>query len=460
MIIAVIATFIIGYAFIALEHPVKINKTASALITGVVCWTIYALLGNDDPHHISEHLREHLGEISEILFFLMGAMTIVELIDAHQGFKVITNRITTRNSKALMWIISIVTFFLSAALDNLTTTIVMVSLLRKLVHNKEQRLMFVGMVVIAANAGGAWSPIGDVTTTMLWIGGQITANNIILTLIIPSLVCLIVPLIAISFQLKGEVERAPYDTEAAKKAEKVKGSALILAVGLGGLLFVPIFKTVTHLPPYMGMLFALGVVWVVSELLHIDKTEEEKKPYSAIHALSKIDTSSVLFFLGILVAISSLQTLHVLSDLAQMLNDKIGNLDIIVALIGVFSAIVDNVPLVAASMGMYPLATPTVNPEAYQFALANPTLITDGNFIFNSVQYFLVDAKMWEFMAYAAGTGGSMLIIGSAAGVAAMGMENINFIWYIKKISLYALLGYIAGIFAYLAIYPIFALHH
>jgi Na+/H+ antiporter NhaD/arsenite permease-like protein len=460
MIIAVIATFIIVYAFIALEHPVKINKTASALITGVVCWTIYALLGNDDPHHISEHLREHLGEISEILFFLMGAMTIVELIDAHQGFKVITNRITTRNSKALMWIISIVTFFLSAALDNLTTTIVMVSLLRKLVHNKEQRLMFVGMVVIAANAGGAWSPIGDVTTTMLWIGGQITANNIILTLIIPSLVCLIVPLIAISFQLKGEVERAPYDTEAAKKAEKVKGSALILAVGLGGLLFVPIFKTVTHLPPYMGMLFALGVVWVVSELLHIDKTEEEKKPYSAIHALSKIDTSSVLFFLGILVAISSLQTLHVLSDLAQMLNDKIGNLDIIVALIGVFSAIVDNVPLVAASMGMYPLATPTVNPEAYQFALANPTLITDGNFIFNSVQYFLVDAKMWEFMAYAAGTGGSMLIIGSAAGVAAMGMENINFIWYIKKISLYALLGYIAGIFAYLAIYPIFALHH
>jgi len=459
MLIAVIATFVIGYLLIALEHPVKINKTASALITGVLCWTIYALSGIDDSHHVSEHLRHHLGSISEILFFLLGAMTIVELIDAHQGFKVITNRITTRNAKSLMWIISIVTFFLSAALDNLTTTIVMISLLRKLVHNKEQRLLYAGMVVIAANAGGAWSPIGDVTTTMLWIGGQITADNIIKTLILPSLACLIVPLIAVSFQLKGEVERAPYDTEAALKIEKVKGSALMLALGLGGLLFVPVFKTITHLPPYMGMLLVLGVVWVASELLHIDKTEEEKKPYSAIHALSKIDTSSVLFFLGILVAISSLESLNILSDLALMLNEKVGNLDIIVSLIGALSAVVDNVPLVAASMGMYPLATPTVNPEAYQFAMANKDLITEGYFMFNNVQYFMADAKMWEFMAYAAGTGGSMLIIGSAAGVAAMGMENINFIWYMKKISLYAALGYVAGILVYLAIYPIFAVH-
>jgi Na+/H+ antiporter NhaD/arsenite permease-like protein len=459
MLIAVIATFVIGYLLIALEHPVKINKTATALITGVLCWTIYALSGIDDHHHVTEHLRHHLGSISEILFFLLGAMTIVELIDAHQGFKVITNRITTRNAKSLMWIISIVTFFLSAALDNLTTTIVMISLLRKLVHNKEQRLLYAGMVVIAANAGGAWSPIGDVTTTMLWIGGQITANNIIMTLIIPSLVCLLVPLIAISFTLKGEVERATYDTQAALKVEEVKGSRIVFAVGLGALLFVPIFKTITHLPPYMGMLLGLGVLWVVSELLHIDKTEEEKKPYSAIHALSKIDTSSVLFFLGILVAISSLESLHVLSDLAIMLNEKVGNLDIIVSLIGALSAVVDNVPLVAASMGMYPLATPTVNPEAYQFAMANKDLITEGYFMFNNVQYFMADAKMWEFMAYAAGTGGSMLIIGSAAGVAAMGMENINFIWYIKKISLYALLGYVAGIGAYLVIYPFFAVH-
>lgn len=459
MITAVIITFIIGYFLIALEHPVKINKTASALLTGVLCWTIYALSDSQNIHHIVEHLREHLGEISEILFFLLGAMTIVELIDSHQGFKVITNRITTKDSKKLLWITSLVAFFMSAALDNLTTTIVMVSLLRKLIHNKEQRLFFVGMIVIAANAGGAWSPIGDVTTTMLWIGGQITALNIMKTLIIPSLVCLVVPLIFVSFRMKGEVERAAYDTQAAFEVEKVKGSGLMFAVGLGSLLFVPVFKTVTHLPPYMGMMLALGIVWIVSELLHIDKTEEEKKPYSAIHALQKIDVASVLFFLGILLAIGSMQALNILSDAAIFLNDSIGNLDIIVPLIGALSSIVDNVPLVAASMGMYPLATATVNPEAFQFAMANPQLVSEGHFIFNNTMYFLADAKMWEFMAYAAGTGGSMLIIGSAAGVAAMGMENINFIWYIKKITLLAVLGYVAGIFAFMIVHPIFSLH-
>jgi Na+/H+ antiporter NhaD/arsenite permease-like protein len=450
MITAVIITFIIGYFLIALEHPLKVNKTASALLTGVLCWTIYALFDSDNIHHIVEHLREHLGEISEILFFL---------IDSHQGFKIITNRITTKDSKKLLWITSLVAFFMSAALDNLTTTIVMVSLLRKLIHNKEQRLFFVGMIVIAANAGGAWSPIGDVTTTMLWIGGQITALNIIKTLIIPSLVCLIVPLIFVSFRMKGEVERAAYDTHAALEVEKVKGSRRMFAVGLGSLLFVPVFKTVTHLPPYMGMMLALGVVWTVSELLHIDKTEEEKKPYSAIHALQKIDVASVLFFLGILLAIGSMQALHILSDAAVFLNDSIGNLNIIVPLIGALSSIVDNVPLVAASMGMYPLATATVNPEAFQFAMANPQLVSEGHFIFNNTMYFLADAKMWEFMAYAAGTGGSMLIIGSAAGVAAMGMENINFIWYIKKITLLAALGYIAGMLTFLAVYQIFSLH-
>jgi Na+/H+ antiporter NhaD/arsenite permease-like protein len=459
MIIAVIVTFVIGYLMIALEHPIKINKTASALLTGVLCWSIYALFGSDDAHHVTEHLRHHLGSISEILFFLLGAMTIVELIDSHQGFKIITNRITTKDSKKLLWITSIVAFFMSAALDNLTTTIVMVSLLRKLIHNKEQRLFFVGMIVIAANAGGAWSPIGDVTTTMLWIGGQITANNIIKTLLIPSMVCLLVPLIVVSFRMKGEVERAPYDTESALQIEEVKGSRLMFILGLGGLLFVPIFKSVTHLPPYMGMLLALAVVWIASELLHVDKTEEEKKPYSAIHALQKIDVSSVLFFLGILIAISSMESLYILSDAALFLNNKIGNLDIIVSLIGALSSIVDNVPLVAASMGMYPLATATVNPDAFQFAMANPDLVHSGEFLFNNTQYFLADAKMWEFMAYAAGTGGSLLIIGSAAGVAAMGMENVNFIWYIKKITLLAALGYIAGILTYLAIYPLFAVH-
>jgi Na+/H+ antiporter NhaD/arsenite permease-like protein len=459
MIVAVIVTFVIGYLMIALEHPIKINKTASALLTGVLCWTIYALFGSDDSHHVVEHLQHHLGSIAEILFFLLGAMTIVELIDSHQGFKIITNRITTKNSKSLLWITAIVAFFLSSVLDNLTTTIVMVSLLRKLIHNKEQRLFFVGMIVIAANAGGAWSPIGDVTTTMLWIGGQITALNIMKTLFIPSLVCLLVPLIFVSFKMKGEVERAPYDSKAAFEVEKVKGSGLMFALGLGALLFVPVFKTVTHLPPYMGMLLGLAVVWIASELLHIDKTEEEKKPYSAIHALQKIDVASVLFFLGILIAISSMETLHILSDAALFLNNSVGNLDVIVSLIGALSAIVDNVPLVAASMGMYPLATATVNPEAYQFALSNPTLVTEGKFMFENTLYFLADAKMWEFMAYAAGTGGSMLIIGSAAGVAAMGMENINFVWYLKKITFLAALGYVAGILAYLVIYPLFAVH-
>lgn len=470
MIIAVIASFVIGYLLIVFEHPLKINKTASALLAGAVCWAIYALFAPShgiESHEVVEQLSHHLAPIAEIIFFLMGAMTIVELVDIHQGFKIITNRITTKNARVLLWIVAFVAFFLSAALDNLTTTIVMISLLRKLIHNKEQRLLFAGVVVIAANAGGAWSPIGDVTTTMLWIGGQISAVNIIKTLLLPSLVCMVVPVLALSFQLKGEVERAAYDTKEALKVEKVKGSGLMFAFGLGALLFVPIFKTVTHLPPYVGMLLGLAVVWIVSELIHVDKTEEEKKPYSAIHALQRIDVPSVLFFLGILIAISSLESLHVLENAAIFLNEKIGNLDVITSLIGALSAVVDNVPLVAASMGMYPLATETVNSEAFQYALANPSLVTDGHFVMQSIvdgktietMYFLQDAKMWEFMAYAAGTGGSMLIIGSAAGVAAMGMENISFIWYLKKITLYAAIGYVAGIATYIAIYPLFAVH-
>ncbi|CAN5218059.1 sodium:proton antiporter NhaD [soil metagenome] len=463
MIIAVVASFVIGYLLIVFEHPIKINKTASALLAGVVCWAIYALLGPSngiDSHTIAHQLSHHLGGIAEIIFFLMGAMTIVELVDQHQGFKIITNRITTRNARVLLWIIAWVTFFMSAALDNLTTTIVMVSLLRKLIHDKDQRMLFVGVTIIAANAGGAWSPIGDVTTTMLWMGGQITTGNIMQTLILPSIACLLVPLAAISFQMKGEVMRAEYNVNAALEVEKVKGSRRMFTLGLGALLFVPVFKTLTHLPPYMGMLLGLGVVWVASELIHIDKTEEEKKPYSAIHALQRIDVPSILFFLGILVAISSLESMGVLEGLAIWLTKSVGNLDVITGLIGAFSAVVDNVPLVAASMGMYPLATATVNPEAYNFAMANPDLISEGHFLFGNTMYFLGDAKMWEFMAYAAGTGGSMLIIGSAAGVAAMGMENINFIWYLKKISLYAALGYVAGIITYLAVYPIFAASH
>jgi len=429
MVTIIIATFVVGYLAIAFEHKLKINKTASALFTGAVCWALYALAGHTNSHTVTHALAHHLVPIAEILFFLLGAMTIVELVDAHQGFKIITNRITTTNAVKLLWITSILAFFLSAVLDNLTATIVMVTLLRKLIHDKNQRMTFVGVIVIAANAGGAWSPIGDVTTTMLWIGGQISAGNIIQTLILPSLVCISVPLIWLSFKMKGDIKREPYDHKAAEKQEKVKGSLLMLLVGVGGLLFVPVFKTVTHLPPYVGMLLSLSVIWIVSELLHIDKNEEEKKPYSAIHALQKIDTPSVLFFLGILMAVACLETIGILDKLAMALNNAIGNQDLIVTAIGALSAIVDNVPLVAGAMGMYSL--------------------TD----------FPIDHKMWEMLAFAAGTGGSMLIIGSAAGVAAMGMENISFGWYLKKITPLAALGYVAGIITYLIVYPIFAVH-
>ena len=429
MITMIIATFVVGYLGIAFEHPLKLNKTASALFTGAVCWALYSLSGITDAHTMNDSLGHHLIPIAEILFFLLAAMTIVEIVDAHQGFKIITNRIKTTNAVKLLWITSTLAFFLSAVLDNLTTTIVMVTLLRKLIHNKEQRMTFVGVIVIAANAGGAWSPIGDVTTTMLWIGGQISAANIIKTLILPSLVCMAVPLAWMSFKLKGEVKRAPYDHVAAEKAEQVKGSLLMLVFGVGGLLFVPVFKTVTHLPPYVGMLLSLSVIWIVSELLHVNKTEEEKKPYSAIHALQKIDVPSVLFFLGILMAVACLETLGILDQLAIALNNSIGNQDLIVTAIGALSSVVDNVPLVAGAMGMY------------------------------SMDKFPMDHKMWEMLAFAAGTGGSMLIIGSAAGVAAMGMENISFGWYLKKITPLAILGYIAGIITYLAVYPIFAVH-
>lgn len=430
MELLLIVIFVLGYAAIAFEHPLKINKTAPALLIGASMWAIWALVDHHHIAHISDELNVELSSIAQILFFLMGAMTIVELIDAHQGFKIITNRIQTKNARKLLWIISIITFFLSAVLDNLTTAIVMVSLLRKLVHDKEQRLFFAGMVVIAANAGGAWSPIGDVTTTMLWIGGQISSGNIMKTLFIPSIVSMVIPLLVVGFYLKGDVKRDAYDHTKAVAEEKVKGSLLILVIGIGALVFVPVFKTFTHLPPYLGMLFGLSILWVVSELLHIDKTEEEKKPYSALHALSRIDVSSVLFFLGILLAIAALQGTGVLSDLAAWMDNTIGNKDLIAISIGLLSAVVDNVPIVAATMKMYPLAD------------------------------FPLDSKIWEFIAYAAGTGGSCLIIGSAAGVAVMGMEKIDFIWYLKKITWLALIGYIAGALAYMAVYPIFAVHH
>ena len=446
MVTALILVFVLGYAAIALEHPIKINKTASALLTAVIAWTLLVMLpmptGIENTsafaaylsglgeaglgslqehfsHFVGHELSHHLGSISEILFFLLGAMTIVELVDAHQGFRIITDRITTKNTVKLLWIVSIITFFLSSVLDNLTTSIVMVSLLRKLIQEAEQRKFFAGMVIIAANAGGAWTPIGDVTTTMLWIGGQISTGAIMSSVFLPSLVCLIVPLGVLSFSLRGEIKGFDQDPNQQDQGT-VKVSLLMLILGVGSLLFVPIYKTVTHHPPYLGILLGLGLLWLVSELIHADKDEEERKPYTAVHALSKVDTSSVLFFLGILLAISALQTANILSAAATWLDQSVGDLRVIVYLIGMLSAIVDNVPLVAASQGMYDMAT------------------------------YPMDHWMWEFMAYCAGVGGSGLIIGSAAGVAVMGMEKIDFGWYLRKISLWAILGYTAGALVYL----------
>ena len=423
----IISIFIIGYIVIAFEHPFKINKSATALLTGVLCWAVYILMGSDSDL-INEQLTEHIGELSGILFFLMGAMTLVELIDSHDGFDVITSRIKTTDKKKLLWTICIISFFLSAILDNLTTAIVMVSLLRKLIDNKEDRLLFIGMVVIAANAGGAWSPIGDVTTTMLWIGGQITAPNIILKLFIPSVICLVAPLTILSFKLKGNVSRPEIKENQSSNPTTSFERNVVFFLGIGALVFVPVFKTITHLPPFMGVLFGLGILWIVTEIIHSAKDDEEKDNLSVLHALQKIDMPSILFFLGILIAIASLQSTGVLSSLATSMNETIGNLNIIVPLIGLLSAIVDNVPLVAASMGMYDLAT------------------------------YPTDSYIWEFLAYCAGTGGSILIIGSAAGVAAMGMEKIDFIWYLKKIAWLALIGYFSGAFAYMGIEYFF--HH
>lgn len=417
-IIAII--FILGYAAIAFEHNIKINKAASALLTGVLCWTIYIMSSStgEEMNLVSDSLMEHLSSISGILFFLIGAMTIVELIDAHDGFNVVTNLIHTTDKRKLLWIVSLFTFFLSPVLDNLTTTIVMISLLRKLISDKKDRMFFVGMIVIAANAGGAWSPIGDVTTTMLWIGGQITSANIITSLFLPSLICLIAPLIVLSFTMKGKIAHSPSNTE--KQNTTSFERKIIFFAGIGVLIFVPVFKTITHLPPFMGILFGLGAIWVLSELIHKDKVEEDKKAYSIVHALRKIDTPSILFFLGILIAIAALESTKQLAHLATLMDEKIGNQNIIVLTIGLLSAIVDNVPLVAAAMGMYDLSA------------------------------FPPDHVFWEFLAYCAGTGGSILIIGSAAGVAAMGMEKIEFFWYLKKIGSLALLGYFCGALVYI----------
>lgn len=424
-----LVVFILGYLAIALEHPIKIDKAASALIIGALGWALYAFSGAD-AHHVGEHLSHHLVDIAEILFFLLGAMTIVELVDAHQGFAVITDKITTTKRVPLMWILTILSFFFSAALDNLTTAIVMSALLTKLIKDKEDLWMFAGMVIIASNAGGAWSPIGDVTTIMLWIGGQVTAANIITSIIVPSMVCLIVPMIYISFRLKGNITKPSTNVaiEHITNPTTPFERKFVFFLGVAGLLFVPIFKTVTHLPPYVGILFSLGVMWLATELLHRSKNHEHKSDLTVIGVLKKIDVPTIFFFLGILLAVASLQSMGHLGDMAVILNDAFNGqsaegIYIINMIIGLLSSIVDNVPLVAGAMGMYEVS---------------------------EAGFYAVDGLFWEFLAYCAGTGGSVLIIGSAAGVAVMGILKIDFIWYVKKISFLAFIGYIAGAITYI----------
>ena len=424
MLTALVIVFVLAYAAIALEHPIKINKSASALIGAGLLWTIYAL-GSGDAKTVSAELGESLMGTAQIVFFLIGAMTIVEVVDAHNGFQVITSRIRTSKLSTLMWLVGFVTFFLSAILDNLTTTIVMVSLMKKLLDKRDDRLFFAGIIIIAANAGGAWTPIGDVTTTMLWIGGQVTTAAIMKGVFIASMANMLVPLAVIAWVLRGKPVVPPARIEG--KSDHAATSALernvMFFMGLGTLVAVPVFKTWTGLPPFMGILLGLGLLWLVGDLLHRQKEDEDKQHLTLTRALSRIDMSSVTFFIGILLAVATLEHTHILKSIAGWLDQTVGRQDVIVMLIGLVSAVVDNVPLVAASMGMY------------------------------SLTQYPPDSFLWEFMAYCAGTGGSILIIGSAAGVAAMGIEKIDFLWYMKKISLYALLGYFAGAILYIVQY-------
>lgn len=451
MFAAIIVVFVIGYLAIVLEHPLHLDKTVPAIIMGAVCWALLALgfyggsIDIIDTHShlfsmsgvgpeafetqeegLTNTLLHHLGKTSEILVFLIGAMTIVEIIDLHRGFEVLKTWVRTKSKTKLLWILGALAFILSAIIDNLTATIVLVTLIRKLVYTRDERIWYASMVVIAANAGGAWSPIGDVTTTMLWIGKKVSTVGLITNLVIPSLVCFVIPFIIASFlkPFKGKIAMSPEDE--GDKIGRLLSSRTMLFLGLGMIVFVPIFKTFTHLPPYLGMMLSLGVVWLVSEYIHPEEdfTDERRHLYSAHNALSRIELSSILFFLGILMAVAALETIVVdgvglLQNLAQGLDEAIPNQDVVVMLLGVGSAIIDNVPLVAASMGMYDA---------------------------------MMDSKLWHFIAYAAGTGGSMLIIGSAAGVAAMGMEKIDFIWYLRKVTWLAAIGFIAGSIVYIGL--------
>lgn len=410
--------FLAGYTFIALEHKIKVDKAATALFLGILLW-LFLMFSGIEVTEIIIKLKEHFEEIAEILFFLLGAMTIVELIDTHDGFCIIHQKIKAKKKINLLWILSLLTFFLSAVLDNLTTTIVMIAIVKKFMDTKEDLWTFAGFIIIAANAGGAWSPIGDVTTIMLWNGGQVSANVIISDVFLPSLACLLAPLIIASFRFPGAVISNVESEISIDKRIKSWESNFIFILGIVLLLLVPVFKSVTHLPPFMGMLFSLSVFWLVTELMHRKKTTTEKHYFSVAATIHKIDTPSILFFLGILLAVAALQTNGTLDVLGKTLNNKFNDFYIINALLGLFSSIIDNVPLVAGAMGMY------------------------------SMDLYPQDHQFWTFLVYCAGTGGSILIIGSAAGIAAMGILKIDFIWYLKNIAWLALIGYLAGILIY-----------
>ena len=439
MLTAIVVVFILGYMAIALEHPLKTDKTASALFLGMLLWTMYAvgvLSGDIFPDRNMDLLNgsiiEHMGDISEILFFLIGAMTIVELIDVHGGFSVITERITTRKKRRLLWLLSFVTFFMSAVLDNLTTSIVMVMLLRKLISEQKERWIFGSMIVIAANSGGAWSPIGDITTIMLWVRGNVTTEGLLSNILLPSIVSMLVPLAIISTRLDKAVlppvAISATGNDTVTKSDKNR----FFIFGVVSLLLVPVFKSLTHLPPFIGVLFFLSLLWIYTEYYYNNKTVNKEREYRILRVLSRIDIPTILFFLGILMAVAVLQETGILANMALYLDEKVHNVYIINIVLGILSSIVDNVPLVAAAMGMYPLADP---------AALSSLPAAEAAYAMNFVQ----DGIFWEFLSYCAGVGGSMLIIGSAAGVVVMGLEKINFIWYLKNISLLALLGYLAG---------------
>ena len=420
MISILLAVAILGYLSVILESPIKINKTITALLTGTICWVVIALYSNDDQHLVTERLMEYFGEISGLLIFLMGAMTIVELIDIHKGFTVITSRIRTTSVLRLLWIVAFITFVLSALLDNLATAIIMVTLLRKLMPKGEIRMVLTGIVVIAANAGGAFSPIGDVTTTLLWIGGQVSSFGIVKALILPSIMVLLVPVIIASFRMKGfAVLRAQVSMAQVRQEEKMRGSMSVFIAGVVGLVMVPVIKTLTGLPPFIGVLISLSMVSLVSIMYHRKKTQEEKDKFSVAYALTKVDISSILYFMGILLMVFALQEVGVLKEMANFLVTNLPNTNSMIIAIGVLSSIVDNGSLVAATQGMFSLAD------------------------------YPMDHSLWEFIALCAGTGGSMLVIGSAAGIAVMEKEKITFMWYLKKITPLAVAGYIAGIIVY-----------